>query len=244
MLALLDSDTPIFSTALVSEDVSESIAKSRLDVCINNIIRDSGCNEYMLFVSGSKNFRKDIDSSYKANRAEMPKPKHRETLRLHLINEWRANECDGFEADDGCGIHQKQDGSTLICGIDKDLLQIPGRHYQWPIVRKGVVQREGLFHDISEEQGWRNLFTQLLTGDTSDNIQGVKGVGPKKAEKILAECKTETEMWTTCQHQYFLTCETDQDFINEGERFERNLDLLYIWRELGITYNIRKEIYG
>lgn len=244
MLALLDSDTPIFSTALVSEDVSESIAKSRLDVCINNIIRDSGCNEYMLFVSGGGNFRKEIDPSYKANRAEMPKPKHREALRIHLIKEWGAIECNGYEADDGCGVNQKQDGSTVICGIDKDLLQIPGRHYQWPIIRKGVVQREGLFHDISEEQGWRNLFTQMLTGDTSDNIQGVKGVGPKKAEKLLQDCSTETEMYERCMDAYLEDEETDDGIQYQVERFERNLDLLYIWRELGITYNIRKEIYG
>lgn len=246
--ALIDSDTPIWSTAFVSEEVSESIAKSRLDVCIQNIIDASGCSEYMLFVSGGNNFRKEIDSSYKANRT-MPDPKHRETLRLHLINEWKAVECVGFEADDSCGVHQTD--NTIICGIDKDLLQIPGRHYQWPIIRKGTIAREGMFHEISVEQGWRNLFTQALTGDTSDNIKGVAGIGPKKAEKLLAEYKTEEEMYKVCLEQYVnrealedAALNFDDAYQRAQERFDRNLNLLYIWRELGITYSIRKEIYG
>ena len=243
MLALVDSDTPIWSTAFVSEDVDLSIAKSRLDVCIQNILDASGCSEYMLFVSGGNNFRKEIDPSYKANRTQAD-PKHREALRLHLLDKWQAVECKGYEADDGCGVHQKQDGSTIICGIDKDLLQIPGRHYQWPIVRKGVVVNPGGFKEISVEDGWRNLFTQVLTGDTSDNIKGVNGIGPKKAAKLLAECKTEEEMFEVCLNQYIDIEAHEETICCETERFQRNCDLLYIWRELGITYSVRKEIYG
>jgi len=237
MQALIDADTPVYVSALASEDEAEYSAKRYLDNYILNIIKDSGCSSYSLFVSGTGNFRKEIDHTYKENRKNKPEPKYREMLRQHLIKEWGAFECNGYEADDGCGIHQESDGSTIICGIDKDLLQIPGLHYQWPIIRKGVVQRPALFHNISVEQGWRNLFAQVLTGDTSDNIRGVPGIGPKKATSILAECKTEEEMYNVCLEQY----------INSGvgkEIFDKHLDLLYILRELGITYNIRKIIYG
>lgn len=236
MLALVDSDTPIYSTALVSEDVDLNIAKSRLDVCVQKIIEGSGCSEYKLFVSGGHNFRKEIDSSYKANRAVKPDPKWREALRLHLIKEWGAYECVDFEADDMCGVEQKQDGSTIVCGIDKDLLQIPGLHYQWPLIRKGEIIRPALFHDIDVETGWRNLFTQALTGDVSDNIKGVYGIGPKKAEKILADCHTEDEMYNCVYNVY-----EESDYSDDIE-FDRNLDLLYIWRILGVTYSIRKEM--
>ena len=238
------TDTPIFATALAAEDVDLPIAKSRLDYNINHILEDSGCSEYKLFVSGEGNFRKEIDPSYKLHRADKPTPKWREDLRLHLIESWGAIECNGYEADDHCGISQASDGSTIICGIDKDLLQIPGKHYQWPIVRKGEIVRPGLYHDIDEETGWRNLFTQALTGDTADNIKGVQGIGPKKAEKILAECHTEEEMYLKVYDVYTEDCEDDDCMSAQLQRMETNLELLYIWRELGVTYSIRREING
>ena len=244
MLALLDSDTPIFATALVSEDVDLSIAISRLNYSINHILEDSGCSEYKLFVSGEGNFRKEIDPSYKLHRADKPTPKWREALRLHLIESWGAIECNGYEADDACGIHQCSDGSTIICGIDKDLLQIPGKHYQWPIIRKGEIVRPGLYHDIDEETGWRNLFTQALTGDTADNIKGIHRIGPKKAEKILEAYHTEEELYNAAQAAYVNRAWMDDDATEETEiqRFLKNCDLLYIWRSLGITYSIRREL--
>lgn len=243
LLALVDSDTPVFSTALVSEDVNEAIAKSRLDVCISNILRDCGTNEFKLFVSGGRNFRKDIDPSYKANRTQ-PDPKHRETLRQHLIKEWGAYECVGYEADDQCGIEQKPDGSTIIVAIDKDLLQVPGLHYSWPIVRKGITVRDHRFLEVDEEQGFRNFFTQALTGDTSDNIKGIHGIGEKKAEKLLANCHTEEELYIRCYDVYTEDCEDDVSMEVETQRFLKNCDLLWIWRSLGVTYTTRKEING
>jgi 5'-3' exonuclease len=243
MLALVDSDTPIYSTALVSKDVSEAIAKSRLDVCISNIIRDSACSEYKLFVSGGSNFRKEIDPSYKANRTQ-PDPIHREALRLHLIKEWNAIECVGFEADDMCGVEQKQDESTIICAIDKDLLQVPGLHYSWPIIRKGITVRPAVFQEVSVEQGWRNFFTQTLTGDTSDNIKGIYGIGPKKAEKLLEDWHTEEEFYNAVYNEYVGFCMNGLEEAEGIQRLHSNLDLLWIWRELGITYSIRREIYG
>jgi len=242
LLALIDSDTPVYSTALVSEEVSEAIAKSRLDVCISNLIKGSGCSEYKLFVSGGKNFRYEIDPTYKANRTG-DDPKWREALRSHLIKEWNAFECVGFEADDMCGIEQKEDGSTCIVAIDKDLLQVPGLHYSWPVIRKGVVVREGIFQEISKEEGMRRFFTQALTGDTSDNIKGIRGIGPKKAEKLLAGLTTEEELYDAVQFQYTSTLMVED--AEEGEkRLKFNLDLLWIWREIGVNYTIRKEIYG
>ena len=243
MLALIDSDTPVFATAIASEDVSESIAKSRLDLTIRNIVKGSGCTDYKLFVSGGNNFRYDIDPTYKANRTGSD-PKWREALRLHLIKEWNAYECVDFEADDMCGVEQKEDGSTCIVAIDKDLLQVPGLHYSWPITRKNTIVREGLFREISKEEGMRRFFTQALTGDTSDNIKGIYGIGAKKAEKLLVDCRTEEEMYLKVYDVYTEDCEDDDCMSKQLQRLETNLDLLWIWRSLGITYSIRKEIHG
>lgn len=242
MHALIDADTPVISTAIVSEDVTEEIARSRLRMNISSII--DGCSKidsFTLYVSGGRNFRKDIDPSYKANRT-LPDPKYREMLRQYLIQDWGAIECEGYEADDACGVYQKD--NTVIVGIDKDLLQVPGYHYSWPIVREGVVQREAIWREVSEEQGWRNLFTQCLTGDVTDNIKGIRGIGHVKAAKILEDCHTEEEMYTRCLITYLQDVLDETEKYYETERFEKNLNLLYIWRSLGITYSIRREIYG
>jgi hypothetical protein len=113
---------------------------------------------------------------------------------------------------------------------------IAGKHYQWPIVRGGKVVREALFHDITHEQGMRTFFEQVLTGDNTDNIIGLKGVGQVKAGKILEECD---DMYATVKLSY-LMADDPEDGLN---RFVKNLDLLWIWRNLGETYTIRRELY-
>ena len=233
MLALIDADTPIFAASLSAEGQDEWVAFSRLDKTMENFVKGSGCSSYELFVSSGVNFRKEIDPSYKANRTQ-PDPKHRQACKEWLIKERGAIPCDGFEADDAVGCEQRTDDSTIICAIDKDLLMIPGKHYQWPITRGGKVVRKGRFIEISEEQGIRNFFTQMLTGDTSDNIIGVHGIGPKKAEKILAPYDTEEDMYSCVKEWY--------EGYDREEDFHKNLDLLWIWRSYGITYNIRREL--
>lgn len=234
MFALLDADTPVVAAALSAQDKELWVATSRLDKTIDNILSASGCSSYSLFVSGGKNFRKEIDPLYKANRPTEP-IKWRKECHEHLIEKWGAIETDGYEADDAVGCEQRYDGSTIICGIDKDLLMIAGKHYQWPIVRGGHVVREEMFHEVSPEEGMRKFFIQVLTGDTTDNIFGIKGVGPKKAEKLLSECSTEEELYETAKQQY------GEDALG---LYHKNLDLLYIWREYGITYSIKREIYS
>lgn len=239
LVALLDSDTPIFAAASTAENESEPwIATSRLDRTIENILLSVGCTEYKLFVSGERNFRKEIDSNYKANRSQ-PAPKWREVCKEHLIKKWGAIEAHGCEADDYCGIYQTRD--TIICGIDKDLLQIPGKHFQWSLIRGGEVVRPSQFIEVSEIDGYRNFYKQLLTGDTSDNIIGITGIGPKKAAKLIDHLESEEEMRDIVLFHYASDLMVEDP--EEGEkRFYNNCNLLWIMRELGVTYTERNDV--
>jgi len=76
---------------------------------------------------------------------------------------------------------------------------------------------------VTEEQGLRNFYTQMLTGDRTDNIIGLKGIGPKKAEKILVDCKTEEEMYATVVKSYLEAGLTE-------ERVTENGNLLWLRR--------------
>lgn len=226
LTALIDSDTPVVAAALSAELDELWVATSRLDRSIENIIQASGCTDYKLFVSGKNNFRHEIYPNYKANRTQ-PSPKWREDCRQHLIEKWGAIEATGCEADDLCGIYQSE--NTIICGIDKDLLQIPGKHFSWEIIRKGKIVREACFKEVNEIDGLRTFYKQVLTGDVSDNIMGIHGVGPVTANKHIDDLDTEDEMFAKVQELYH----------DSLDRMCMNLDLLWIMREPGTPYSLR-----
>jgi len=82
---------------------------------------------------------------------------------------------------------------TMIVTIDKDLDMVPGYHYNW-------LKQERYF--VTEEEGMRNFYIQVLTGDGVDNIQGLKGVGPVGAKKILDPYMTVTEFYKAALEAY------------------------------------------
>lgn len=226
MIALIDSDTPAFNAASSAENDPLWVATSRLDKIIEGIIKRSGCTSYKLFVSGKGNFRYEIEPNYKANRRNLKQPKWRDACKDHLIKTWGAIEASGAEADDLCGIHQSS--SSIICAIDKDLLQVPGKHFSWSISRKGNIVREELFREVTPLEGLRTFYRQMLIGDTSDNIIGVHKVGEVKSAKLINELSSEEDMIAVVKELY-----------NDDERFEINANLLWILRSPGVTYSNR-----
>jgi 5'-3' exonuclease len=85
---------------------------------------------------------------------------------------------------------------TCICSIDKDLDQIPGWHLNFV---------KELKYEVTPQEGLRKFYHQLLTGDLAcDNIPGLKGIGPKKADKALDGCLTEEDMFNACKKMYQL----------------------------------------
>ena len=143
-------------------------------------------------------FRHDIFPDYKANRKKMP-----DDLRLQIpeikkiLSKINANVLidEGYEADDIIATVVKQikekNVSTYIVTGDKDIMQLvddnvfiynPGNKFSGPI----VYDRQKVFDKWSVPP---NKICDLLSimGDSSDNIPGVKGVGPKTASKLINE---------------------------------------------------------
>ncbi|OHE77312.1 MAG: hypothetical protein A3F67_05805 [Verrucomicrobia bacterium RIFCSPHIGHO2_12_FULL_41_10] len=195
MHALIDADLMVYRVGFVTNEEPLQTAIALLNETVEKCLAEVGADTFICYLSDStKNgFRYKLYPEYKANRTQ-DKPVHYEALRKHLINFWDAVVTEGQEADDALGIEQtlynhvhhsmllegQQEGcsQSVICSIDKDLLQIPGNHYNF-------VKNE--FHHVTEEEGLYFFYKQVLMGDTSDNIGGLKGIGPKKAEKILGE---------------------------------------------------------
>jgi DNA polymerase-1 len=191
MEALIDQDLVCFRCAASAENDDLGIAIYRANDLFDQILEKTKASSYRAFLTGTNNFRKQIYPEYKANRTA-PKPKHLDDLRACAVNELNAEVADeGLEADDMLGIYQTDD--TIICSLDKDLLQIPGQHFSWEINGKGWT-RPDTFVEQTELEGLRLFYEQCIKGDRSDNIKGIQGMGDKKAKVLLANAKSEQEM--------------------------------------------------
>ena len=213
MIALLDLDIFCYRVAWTTQLDSEGIAASRIDDMIEATLQEVAATEYKGWLTdGRDNFRKHVYPEYKANRKQ-EKPVNLTFLQEFVKKNWGAEIAIGMEADDALGIAQtegKGSGTvlttdsdwnsvihnanpTVICSIDKDLLQVPGNHYNF-------VKKE--FKVIDEYTGRYNFYTQLVTGDATDNIKGVAGVGTKGAILALQGLITEQEMFNKVRSMY------------------------------------------
>lgn len=212
MTALIDGDPLVYAVGFATgEDPLENALHS-IKLKLNFILDRTERDEHQIFLSSSSNFRYDVHSGYKANRDTSKRPYHYEAIRAYLEEIWKAEVVDGIEADDALGLAQND--STIICTIDKDLDQIPGMHYNY--------NKDRLYH-VTYDDGMKFFYTQMLTGDRADNIEGIRGIGPVNAKRILHGL-TEQEMRCEVGMQYAL------HFDDPEEMYERNARLLWILR--------------
>lgn len=165
MTALFDADWIIYRSCFSgsSKDFLQTIEAA--DFFIMDVLEKLSPDDYKIFLTGKKNFRYEVDSSYKSNRVQ-PKPQFYYETKDYLINQWGAETDETLEADDLCATHQTDD--TVVVGEDKDLLTIPGKHYR--IKKKW---NENCLIDVTEEEAVRNFYVQLLIGDKIDAVEGL-----------------------------------------------------------------------
>tara|TARA_R110000823_G_scaffold80830_1_gene183901 strand:+ start:2401 stop:3222 length:822 start_codon:yes stop_codon:yes gene_type:complete len=186
---LIDADSIYFKAACITKN------KKEINKIIDNLMLEIDSkffsSETKVAVKGFKNFRYEVYDKYKSNRPDLDK-KLKDALShgySHMINKYDAIPANGMEADDLVAIWayeaREMEIPYVVVGIDKDLLQIPGHHYNF---------NKLTYRFIDDDEAHKLLMIQCLTGDRSDNIPGIKGIGPKKAEKILEGVKTDA-MW-------------------------------------------------
>jgi len=186
MRLLIDGDIICYRVGFASQSTDKETGLVEADplphalhstkLYVNQIIEDSGCTEYNIYLTPKTTFRNKVREDYKANRKDKPKPIHIKAIRDYLINTYKAKVVQGIEADDALGLSQNP--YTIIATIDKDLLMCEGKHYNF--VKKEFIQ-------VTKEEGIRFFYQQMITGDTSDNILGIRGLGKVKASKLLKD---------------------------------------------------------
>ena len=213
MLALIDGDIVSYRCAASAENDEEWVAVARAVECIDNIALATGATELEVWLSDGREstFRWQMYPEYKANRTQPP-PRHLAALKAFLRDKYNAKVATGEEADDALGYRQMEsNGESIICSIDKDLLQIPGHHFNF-------VRME--YQQVDYVQGVRHFYKQLLIGDTTDNIKGIYGIGKVKAGKLLDNVYDELEMFDIVR-----------DIYQDDARLLLNGRLLWIRRE-------------
>lgn len=229
MHALIDGDLLAYEFGSnVSDDgypIPWAFVASRVNQKLERILDAVGATTYCVFLTSDdkSNFRNKVATikPYKGNRHQ-EKPFWRDKIRRHLVTSRGAELVFGMEADDALGISQSKD--TVICTRDKDLDMIPGYHYTWPC---GAQNERPLW--IQDELGaLRCFYSQLITGDSTDNIPGLFGVGNNSTlVRNIYSCDNELSMYEIAQRAY------EQRFGSYwGAFLEENAQLLWILRTI------------
>jgi 5'-3' exonuclease len=152
-----------------------------------------GSDDMIVYLSGPTNFRNDVATirPYKGNRDETRKPTHESAIIEYLKKKYDVVVSDNEEADDTVSYSHyrmwlEDEMSTVIASTDKDLDMVPGLHYNF-------IKEESYY--VTPDEGLKFFYTQLLVGDSTDNIPGVPKVGKVRAAAAMAEATTELEMF-------------------------------------------------
>lgn len=152
------------------------------------------------------NFRQQLYTQYQEKRPEMVgNLRDQIPLVFGLLEELRIPhfEVAGFEADDCLGtlsVQAKEMGlETIIVTGDRDMLQLVNGAVKVCVPVKGLSETKTYDHQmIKDEFGvepgqWVDV--KALKGDGSDNYPGVRGIGPKTAQDLIARFGTLEEVY-------------------------------------------------
>lgn len=161
---------------------------------LQSLYKDPSCT-YIVFAleGGGENKRREIFEAYKRNRTAPPQEL---IMQLPVAIEWIRKmgflniSIEGYEADDVIAsiskIANAKHIAVRIISHDKDLYQLIDEHTHIydPIGKKDIREEQCL-----EKYGVKPtqfVDYQALVGDSSDNVMGIKGIGAKSAQKLIA----------------------------------------------------------
>lgn len=238
----IDADSILYR-ATYGPGVNDTTMRKRYRERLQYIRTHTFADEIFVAVKGSGNFREQLDPEYKAQRPKLDDEVRRRLVMIHeYALEQGAIRCDGWEADDqvvSWAYEATQEGIPwVIAAIDKDLLQVPGTHFNYGGTDKKPLPEDEKWHFITQEEGDYRFACQLITGDTVDNIKGIHGKGIKAAEKMFTG-KSRKEMMTTAVEEY------KKEYGNQWEhKLHTNCNLIYMRRWLDDEFDYKVWLNG
>jgi DNA polymerase-1 len=149
---------------------------------VKDFEKDLDAKEVVVTLSGSNNFRKTVEPTYKWGRKKTRKPVGYKALTEWVKETYNTIQVDCLEADDVMGIlGSVPQTKAIVVSDDKDMKSVPSKLYR-PTTEERLT--------ISEADADRYFYTQTLTGDVTDGYAGCPKIGPKTAEKVLGSHPT------------------------------------------------------
>ena len=191
--------------------------------------------------------RKKIYPAYKANRQPAPDDFYEQIdtlMDLLKAAAWPVYEIDDYEADDIMATLAQQaekrgDIRTVLVSSDLDMLQALGPRTDIFVIKKNLSNVERFDPKTFEAkyQIKTNQFVDLksLMGDSSDNIPGVRGIGPKAAADLLRMHQSLDEIYEcldSLPDKYRTKLESDREMAFLSRR------LVILRRDLSIKLNL------
>jgi 5'-3' exonuclease len=194
---LIDADSIMYTSTYFPEDSllefpteeeqleeAKYRTRTKLQEIQNNVEEWYNIIQTYIFIGGKGNFRYKIFPEYKANRKDTVKSPLLPFIREYMIEELKAIESHGGEADDYIidGISECSE-NCVVSSIDKDVLyhspNIPLYDY------RGYNDVLGEFKSISTKQSRLARASQIVIGDSTDGVPGAKGVGKAWCDKNM-----------------------------------------------------------
>lgn len=166
------------------------------------IIRESGADAAIMYLTDSLNFRNHIAKTTPYKQRVGEKPYHYKNIRAVLPTMYECKSYSGLEADDLISLALVHNPDDIAVSRDKDIRQVPGVHYSWelgerqPAIGPHKSDQFGsliLRGDKLLGYGDKYLYAQILTGDSVDSIPGCPKYGPKTAMKLLENASNNEE---------------------------------------------------
>lgn len=195
-VALIDFDSIFYTVGHIHRDTDPTAiadvyaVKQAVDSKLNEIMTMTQSNRYVIAVSDTKevDYRKMLYkyNEYKGGRIE-PEfiKKWKSIITCHIVKEWKIVSARGYEADDivatAASMLREQGIDYVVCSPDKDLLQVQGKH--WNYSKAETQEMRVIDFETANYTKW----IQVLTGDSTDNVAGIPGLGPTKAPLILKD---------------------------------------------------------
>lgn len=201
------------------------------------LLRDKKAEHIVVtFDTGEPTFRHDLYEAYKANRAECPAdlvpqmPYFRKIVQALGI---QSLEKVGVEADDiiaTIALRVAPHQPVIVVSGDKDLLQLVGNGITvWDPMRDSTYSPAQVKEKLGVEPGQVRDYLALI-GDTSDNVPGVRGIGPKTAQRLIEHFGTIDALCQNLQEIESLSGLRGAKGVRE--KIESSLELLRLSAEL------------
>lgn len=194
-----------------------------------------------------KTFRHKQYKEYKATREKMPDDLRSQLPMIdRILKAFNVTRLDlpEYEADDIIGTlalrGEKEGCDVLMVTADKDFAQLVTKNVNMYNTRAkpdepNIIDEEGVFKKWGVRPGQIRDYLALV-GDTSDNIPGVTGIGPKGAVKLLTEYKTFEGIYDNLEE--ISGNKLKENLEKDREKALLSLDLVTIRTEAPVKENI------